>query len=38
MRPVLYPAAIAAAYVLNLVVETEVSPYAATRPLILAIV
>ena len=38
MRPVPYPAAIAAAYVLNLLVETGVSPYAAARPLVLAIV
>lgn len=37
MRPVPYPAAIAAAYVLNLLVETGVSPYAAARPLVLAV-
>ena len=37
MRPVLYPAAIAVAFVLNLMIEAEVSPYAAGRPLILAV-
>jgi len=38
MRPVLYPAAILAAFVLNLFVETGASPYAADRPLIVALV
>jgi len=37
MRPVLYPAAILVAFVLNLLVETGVSPYAAGRPLIVAL-
>jgi len=37
MRPVLYPAAIAVAFVLNLMIDSEVSPYAAGRPLILAV-
>jgi hypothetical protein len=36
MRPVLYPAAILVAFVLNLLVATDVSPYAAGRPLIVA--
>jgi hypothetical protein len=36
MRPVLYPAAILVAFVLNLLVATGVSPYAAGRPLIAA--
>jgi hypothetical protein len=37
MRPVLYPAAILVAFVLNLLVATGVSPYAAGRPLIAAV-
>jgi len=37
MRPVLYPAAILVAFVLNLLVATDVSPYAAGRPLIAAV-
>lgn len=37
MRPVLYPAAILVAFILNLLVDTGVSPYAAARPLILAL-
>ena len=37
MRPVLYPAAILVAFVLNFLIETGVSPYASGRPLILAI-
>ncbi len=37
MRPVLYPAAILVAFVLNLLVATAVSPYAAGRPLIAAV-
>ena len=37
MRPVLYPAAILVAFVLNLLVETGASPYAAGRPLIVAL-
>ena len=37
MRPVLYPAAILVAFVLNFLVDTGVSPYAAGRPLITAI-
>jgi len=36
-RPVLYPAAILVAFVLNLLVATGVSPYAAGRPLIAAV-
>jgi hypothetical protein len=38
MRPVLYPAAILVAFVLNFLVETGVSPYAAGRPVVVAIV
>lgn len=38
MRPVLYPAAFSVAFVLNFVVGTGVSPYAATRPLAAALV
>ena len=38
MRPVLYPAAILLAFVLNLWVGTGVSPFAATRPLVVALV
>jgi hypothetical protein len=37
MRPVLYPSAILVAYVLNVLVDTGVSPYAAGRPLIVAL-
>jgi hypothetical protein len=37
MRPVLYPAAILLAFVLNLLVDTGASPYAAGRPLIVAL-
>lgn len=37
MRPVLYPAAILVAFILNILVATGVSPYAAGRPLILAV-
>jgi hypothetical protein len=37
MRPVLYPAAILVAFVLNFLVETGVSPYAAARPLVVAV-
>lgn len=37
MRPVLYPAAILIAFVLNVLVDTGVSPYAAARPLIVAL-
>ncbi len=37
MRPVLYPAAILVALVLNLLVDTGASPYAAGRPLIVAL-
>ena len=37
MRPVLYPAAILVALVLNFLVATGVSPYAAGRPLIVAV-
>jgi hypothetical protein len=37
MRPVLYPAAILVAFVLNLLVATDVSPYAAGRSLIVAV-
>jgi hypothetical protein len=36
-RPVLYPAAILVAFVLNALVDSGVSPYAAGRPLILAV-
>ncbi|MFH1474825.1 MAG: hypothetical protein ABIG85_03100 [Chloroflexota bacterium] len=38
MRPLLYPAAILLAFVLNFLVDTGVSPYAAARPLIVAFV
>lgn len=38
MRPVLYPAAILLAFVLNFLVDTGVSPYAAGRPVIVAVV
>jgi hypothetical protein len=37
MRPVLYPAAILVVFVLNFLVATDVSPYAAGRPLIAAV-
>lgn len=37
MRPVLYPAAFSVTLVLNLVVGSGVSPYAATRPLAVAL-
>jgi len=37
MRPVLYPAAILVAFVLDMLVNTGVSPYAAGRPLILGV-
>jgi hypothetical protein len=37
MRPVLYPALILVAFVLNFLVDTGVSPYAAGRPLIVAV-
>ena len=37
MRPVLYPAVILVAFVLNFLVDTGVSPYAAGRPLIVAV-
>jgi len=37
-RPVLYPAAVLAAFVLNALVDSGVSPYAAARPLIVALV
>jgi Sulfatase len=37
MRPVLYPAAILVAFVLNALVDSGMNPYAATRPLIVAL-
>jgi hypothetical protein len=37
MRPVLYPSAILVAFVLNFMVQTAVSPYAAGRPLVAAV-
>ena len=37
LRPVLYPAGILAAFVLSLLVRTGVSPYAAGRPLFIAV-
>jgi hypothetical protein len=37
MRPVLYPAAILVAFVLNALVDSGMSPYAAARPLIAAL-
>lgn len=37
LRPVLYPAGILAAFVLSLLVWTGVSPYAAGRPLLIAV-
>ncbi len=37
LRPVLYPAAILMAFVLNFMSETAVSPYAAGRPLLVAV-
>lgn len=37
MRPVLYPAAMLVAFVLNALVDSGVSPYAAARPLIVAL-
>jgi hypothetical protein len=37
MRPVLYPAAILVGFVLNFLVSTGVSPYAAGRPFIVAV-
>ena len=37
VRPVLYPAAILVAFVLNALVDSGVSPYAAARPLIVAL-